>query len=166
MTAATVALTVGSNIAQLQGQKQAYEANTANAAKSMRLQNQQTNFGIQQQEAADSMKAQQTQSRQLEAASIAAASAGESGTSGNSVDALINSYKSAEGTYMSNLATQQNWNRQQATMNTLGQSAQAQRQINSVAKPDVIGAALRIGGDSLGAYDRYLGPSSRRTPLA
>jgi len=162
MTAAMATLSIGANVAQLAGQTQAYNANAANAAKSMRIQNQQTNFATQQRESADSVNAQQTQADMLRAAATARASAGESGTSGNSVDALIGDYYASEGRYMNNLAVQQGWNRQQANLTLQGQSAQAQAQINRVPKPDFIGAALRIGADTLSAYNQNYGKDATR----
>lgn len=147
------------------GQQQQFKANAANAEQSFRLQNSQTNLFIQQSEASDSLKAQQVQTDMLKAAATAKASANESGVSGTSVDALINDYHASEGRYVSALVQQSGWDRQQAAMQKQGQKAQAQRQINSVAKPDFIGAALRIGGDALSSYDRnFIQPNiPRRT---
>lgn len=157
MTAAAVGLAVAQQGAQLAGQAKAYNANAANAGASMRLQNAQTNMQTQQREVSASNEAQDTQRQQLQAASTAENSAGESGTSGNSVDALINDYKSSEGRYMNNLSVQQGWNRTQAENTKAGQSAQAQYRINQVAKPDFIGAALKIAGTGMGAYNSNFG---------
>jgi hypothetical protein len=154
LTVALTGLTIGKEVAGLAGQAQAYNQNAASAAQSLRLQNRQTNLGIQQKEASNSLKAQQTQSDMLKAAATAAATAGENGISGNSVDALINEYHASEGRYFSSLQTQAQWDRTQADVTKQGQVAQAQRQVNSVAKPDYIGAALRIAGSGLDAYDR------------
>jgi len=150
--ATTLAVSAASAGAGLIGQAQQYNANKNSAEQSFRLQNRQTNLGIQQSEAAASQRAQQTQTDMLKAAATAAASAGENGVSGNSVDALINDYHSAEGKYLSDLTTQNQWNRAQADVQKQGQAANAQRQINSVAKPDFIGAALRVAGDGLNSY--------------
>jgi len=152
----TVAMSSALSIAQLAGQAQQYTANARNAAQAMRTQNTQTNTNIQQNEAANSQKAQDQQVEMLKAAATAAASAGESGTDGNSVDALIGDYHAAEGRYLNSLDVQNRWNRAQAENEKQGQSVSAQNQVNSVAKPDYIGAALRIGGDSLNAYNKYV----------
>jgi hypothetical protein len=162
MFASMLAVSAASTTAGLVGQQQAYNANAANAAQSLKIQNRQTNYGIQQQEAANSVNAQQTQTDMLKAAATAAASAGENGVSGNSVDALISDYHAAEGRYFNDLQTQQQWNRQQADVTKQGQVATAQRQINSVAKPDFIGAALRIAGGGLDAYNRTYGEEAVR----
>jgi len=161
MSVAMVGLTIAQQGAQLAGQKQAYEQNANSAAQSMRIQNKQTNLGIQQKEAASGLKAQQNQTDMLKAASTAAASAGESGTSGNSVDALINDYHASEGKYFSSLETQSRWDRSQADMQKQGQQAQAQARVNSVGKPDYIGAALRIASSGL---DQYSDSQKRSKP--
>jgi nitrate/nitrite-specific signal transduction histidine kinase len=160
--ATTLGISTASTVAGAIGQQQMYNANAANAAQSLRLQNRQTNLQIQQQEAADSRKAQQTQTDMLRAAATAAASAGENGVSGKSVDALINDYHAAEGRYFIDLQTQQQWNRQQADVTKLGQVATAQRQVNSVAKPTFVGTALRIAGGGLDAYNRTYGEEAVR----
>lgn len=158
----TLGISAASTAAGAIGQQQQYNANAANAAQSLKLQNRQTNYGIQQQEAADSRNAQQTQTDMLKAAATAAASAGENGVSGNSVDALIQDYHAAEGRHFANLQTQQQWNRQQADVQKLGQVATAQRQVNSVSKPTFVGTALRIGAGGLDAYNQTYGAEAVR----
>lgn len=160
--AATLAMSTASAAAGLVGQQQAYNTNAANAANTMRIQNSQTNLGIQQTEAANSQKAQDQQIEMLKAAATAQASAGESGTAGNSVDALIGDYHAAEGRYMNSLSVQNQMNRQQAGMEKQAQQASAQNQVNAVAKPDFLGAALRIGGDALSGYNKTIGRNATK----
>ena len=160
--ATMLAVNTASTVVGAIGQQQQYNANAANAAQSLKLQNRQTNYGIQQQEVADSVKAQQTQTDMLKAASTAAASAGENGVSGNSVDALINDYHASEGRYFTSLQTQQQWDRQQADVTKQGQVATAQRQVNSVTKPDFLGTALRISAVGLDAYNQTYGAEAVR----
>jgi hypothetical protein len=155
--AASLAMSAGSAIAGVVGQQQAYSTNAANAQAAQRINNQQTNIGIQQSEAAAGQKAQDQQIEMLKAAATARASANEAGVSGNSVDALIGDYHAAEGRYMNSLDTQNQWNRAQADMQKQGQAVQAQNQINSVAAPDYLGAALRIGGGGIDAYNKTYG---------
>jgi hypothetical protein len=155
------ALTIATEVAGVIGQQKQYNANAANAQQSMNLQNKQTNIGIQQSEAAKALEAQNTQTDMLKAAATAKASANENGVSGNSVDALINDYHASEGRYLNSLDTQNQWNRSQADVQKAGQAATAQRQINSVAKPDFIGAALRIAGDGVNRYSQYNKDNSR-----
>jgi hypothetical protein len=158
-----LAISAASAGASVIGQQQQYSANKANAEQSFRIQNQQTNLGIQQQEASDGLKAQQSQTDMLKAAATAKASAGESGTAGNSVDSLIGDYQAAEGRYLNSLTTQQQWDRAQAAVQKQGQAATAQARINSVAPPDFLGAALRIAGDGLNQYTNlYVRPSTGR----
>jgi hypothetical protein len=152
LLATSLAMSTATQVAGQIGQAQQYNANAASALQSMQLANKQTNLGIQQSEAANSQKAQDQQVEMLKAAATARASAGESGVEGNSVDALIGDYHASEGRYLNDLSTQNQWNRQQASVQKQGNVATAQRQINSVAKPDYLGAALRIGGDGLNSY--------------
>lgn len=144
------------------GQQQQASANRDNAMQSLRLENQQTNLGVQQSEASDSLKAQQSQIDMLKAAATAKATAGESGTSGNSVDELLGDYHASEGRYLTSLATQDTYNRQQAQMQAQGEAATTQRQINSVPAPNFLGAALRIGAESLNSYTNLYGKSATR----
>lgn len=139
------------------GQQQQEIANRHNAEASFRVANQQTNLGIQQQEAADSQQAQESQREAITAAATARASAGENNTAGNSVDNLVNDYHATEGRFFNDLATQGAWNRAQAGVQKQGQVATAQRQIMSVQKPNIIGAALRIGAGALDGYNNTYG---------
>jgi hypothetical protein len=116
LTAITLGVSAGSAGLGVIGQMQ----QNAEAKGAFNNQTRQTDIGTQQQETADSVKAQQTQKQMLEAAATAKQSAGETGTAGNSVDALINDYHATEGQYMSNLATQQQWNRSQAGVQKQG----------------------------------------------
>jgi hypothetical protein len=158
----SLAMSAATTVASTVGQKQQYDANAANAQQSFNLQNKQTNNAIQQSEAASGLKAQQVQTDMLKAAATAKASANEIGVSGNSVDALIGDYHASEGRYLNSLDTQNQWNRTQAGVEKQGQAATAQRQINSVAAPDFIGAALRIGGGALDAYNMTYGKDAKR----
>jgi len=160
--ATTLGVSAAAQTVSFIGQQKQYNDNAASAANSMRIANQQTNLGIQQSEAADSLKAQQSQRDMIVAQATAAASAGENGVSGSNVDELIGDYHAAEGRYMTSLATQGQWNRQQADLQKQGQVATAQRQINSVAKPDFLGAALRIAGDGLNTYTNLYGPAAQQ----
>ena len=160
--ATTLGLNTAATVAGAIGQNEQFKANAANALASNRIANQQTNLGIQQSEAEQGRKAQETQVEMLKAAATAKASANENGVSGNSVDALINDYHASEGRFISTLQQQAVWNRNQAGMSKQGQKAQAQQQINSVAKPDFLGTALRIGGGALDAYNRSYGNNPTR----
>jgi len=157
LMAASLAMSTATGVVSYLGQQQQESANRHNAEASFALQNQQTNLGIQQGEASDSLKAQQSQVEMLKAAATAKATAGATGTSGNSVDALIGDYHASEGRYLNSLSTQGVMDRQQAGIEKLGQAATAQRQINSVPKPNFLGAALRIGADSLNNYTNIYG---------
>ena len=159
----SLAMSAATSAAGLVGQAQQYSANKANAEQAFRVQDRQTNLSVQQQEAADAKQAQQSQIEMLKSAATARASAGEAGVIGNSVDALIGDYYASEGRYLNSLATQGRWNRAQADLQKRGQAATAQGRINSVAKPDFIGAALRIGGDALDKhYELFDRPAFQR----
>lgn len=158
----TLAMSAASATAGVVGQAQQFNANAKNAIQAQQIQNQQTNLGIQQQEASDALKAQESQREMLKAVATAKASAGESGTAGNSVDALIGDYYDSEGRYLNSLNVQDQWDRAQADVQKKGQAAQAQGRINSVAKPDFLGAALRIGGDAVNSYTNLWGKDATR----
>src|SRR4051812_26825310 len=94
LSMSALAIASASEVANVFGQQQMYKANARNAANAFQVQNSQTNASIQQNEAAAGLKAQQSQVEMLKAAATAKASAGESGTSGNSVNALIDDFHS------------------------------------------------------------------------
>jgi hypothetical protein len=154
---ASLGMSVLKGGADFLGQQQQEIANRHNAINSFNIQNRQTNIGIQQQESSDSQKAQESQREMIQSAATAAASAGESGTAGVSVDNLFNEYHATEGRYFNDVATQGQWNRTQAGVQKQGQAVQAQRQIMSVPKPNILGTALKIGGESLNKYTQLYG---------
>ncbi|MBN9546958.1 MAG: hypothetical protein J0I19_15935 [Alphaproteobacteria bacterium] len=157
LLAVSLGMSAATGVTSFLGQQQQEIANRHNAENSFRIANQQTNLGIQQQEAADSQQAQQSQREAITAASTARASAGETGTAGASVDNLVNDYHATEGRFFNDLATQGAWNRAQADVQKQGQVATAQRQILSVPKPNILGAALRIGAGALDGYNNTYG---------
>lgn len=160
--AASLALSTATAGAGIIGQSQQYNANAKSAAQSFAIQNQQTNLATVQGEAATGQKAMQSQTDMLRAVATAKASANEGGISGNSVDALIGDYHAAEGRYLNDLATQGKWDAAQADLQKRGQQATATARINSVAKPDFLGSALRIGGDAINSYTKLWGQDATR----
>lgn len=141
MSVAALGITAASSGMAVIGQMQ----QNASAKTGFNNQNRQADIGLQQQQASDSVKAQQTQKQMLEAAATAKASAGESGTAGNSVDALVDDYHATEGQYLSNLQTQNAWNEAQTQMQKQGYKATAQSRMVSPTAA-YLGAALRVAG--------------------
>lgn len=144
---AAVALSTASAGLKIAGQMQ----QNGEAKKAFNIQNAQTNLGLAQSQAANSLKVQQNQTDMLKAASTAAASAGESGTSGNSVDALIQDYHASEGRYRNSIQTQNQWDIAQGEAQKQGQKANAQSKMVS-PMATYIGGALHIVSAGLDSY--------------
>ena len=132
------------------GQKQASSA----AQKSARMQQEQDNMNVAQNEEAQSSDLFQKQIDVANARATARTSAGESGTTGNSVDALIGDYNAQEGRWRASQRTQAEWNRQQSRVRKLGYGAVAQREAPA---PSPFASALRVGGGALDAYHMAYG---------
>ena len=87
---------------------------------------------------------------------------------GLSVEALLNDFTAQEGRYRYGVRRNNELVTDQLTAEMEGARAQAQGRINSipslnlepVSRPTYLGAALRIGGDALGAYAKYSRPST------
>jgi hypothetical protein len=142
LATATSALKVGAQLQQ-----------NGEAKRAFNLQNAQTNLGLTQSQAANSLKIQQNQTDMLKAASTAAASAGENGTAGNSVDALINDYHASESRFRNSLETQNQWDTVQADAQKQGQKINAQSKMVSPTAA-YLGAALHIGAAGLDSYNQ------------
>lgn len=101
----------------------------------------------------------------LRARSTARASAGESGVSGLSVDALIADYYGQQGRY--NDGVDRNYANTSFQIDQEMKGAQARgttaiRNLPRGQRPSFIDAGLRIGGAALGAYGRYADASARQ----
>jgi len=105
-----------------------------------------------------------------EARATARTASGEAGVAGLSVEALLNDFTTQEGRYRYGVRRNNELVTDQLTAEMEGARAQAQGRINSilslnlepVSRPKYLGAALRIGGDALGAYAKYSRPSTTR----
>jgi len=102
------------------------------------------------------------------ARATARTAAGEAGVAGLSVEALLNDFTAQEGRYRYGVRRNNELVTDQLTAEMEGARAQAQGRIHSitslnlepVSRPTYLGAALRIGGDALGAYAKYSRPST------
>lgn len=127
-------------------QADAYEANAAAANAAKVLEDEATLADLAQKETA---AAEEKIARGLEGmkqTSTALVSAGESGVSGNSVDALMNELNA--GVLRGNTTTSRNFELDQmgAKRQLESNKRTAQSRINSVAKPNKVATALQIGG--------------------
>jgi hypothetical protein len=150
-----MALSIASSAAGLVAQNQAASAQSAanqrqyQAAMQARAANlNQTNLEASQERAGSMQKLEENNLRAREAAATARVSAGESGISGLSVDALLSDLGNKQSRYNSSVAT--NFDSSMGAIENQRQNIQtsAANQINSLkspAAPDYMGAALRIG---------------------
>ena len=151
MTALTIASTVGSVVAQSQAASAQADANQRQyqnimAARAANLN--QTNLMQQQEREASMQKLEQSNLAARSAASTARVSAGESGISGLSVDALLADIGTKQNRF--NSAVETNYDRASGAIANQAENVQinAASQINNLktpAMPDYFSAALRIG---------------------
>jgi hypothetical protein len=155
MTTALMALSIASSAASVYGQQQA--ANAQESANQRQYQNimqaraaniNQTNL-MQQQERESAMQRQEDNNLRARAAkSTAAVSAGESGISGLSVDALLADLGTQQNRFNTSVDTNFDRTTQAIAIQRDNASINAASQINQLktpAAPDYLGAALRIG---------------------
>lgn len=144
------AIAIGANVlgavAAQNAQAEAFEANAAAALAANQLDNSAVNEEL---ALKDQAQAEEKINRSLEGrqkTATALVSAGESGVSGNSVDALMNELNA--GVLRGNTMTSRNFQIDQisARRQLEGNARTAQSRINSVAKPSKSGTALQIGG--------------------
>lgn len=149
-----MALTIGSETMGVIAKQQ----NASNAVKAANLKAATDNQYTMQSETADAIKEQNVQKQANAAKATAIASANETGTSGNSVDAMVQDYNMQEQQYYDSVAVQQGWNRQQAILRKQGYNAQAKPIVDQAGAPAFIGAALRIGQAGVDTYNQVFKP--------
>ena len=154
-TAAMLVLNVASTVAGVYGQQQQAKAQNAyndqqakNAMAAYRANLEQTNLMQSQEHAAATQKVNENNRAAEAAKATALVSAGESGISGLSVDALLANLSGEQARY--NESVNQNYENASMAIDNQRTNAQvnAASQINSLKtpqSPDYLGAALRIG---------------------
>lgn len=159
-TTALLALSVASTVAGVYGQQQQVKAQNAyndqqakNTMEAYRANLAQTNLTQSQEQAAATQKINENNRAAEAAKAKALVSAGESGISGLSVDALLADLSGEQARY--NESVNQNYQNASMAIDNQRKNAQinAASQINQLKtpqSPDYLGAALRIGQ---AAYD-------------
>ncbi len=103
-----------------------------------------------------------------EARGTARVAAGEAGVSGLSVNALLDDFRAQEARYSYGTRRNLGISTENIEADMIGARATAQGRSNSIPRlakepinrPGYLGAALRIGGDALGAYSKYRTPKT------
>ena len=155
LMAASMAMSAKANSNQVKAQNAVFDAN-ARAAHDAKIAE---DKAVQEdQSVRDTAAAEEKVDRSLEGQqqiATASTSAGESGVSGNSVDALMNNLQA--GVLKGNTTTTQNLelNKRGADRQLASNTRTAQSRINSVAKGNKSAARLRIAGDALNSYSGY-----------
>ena len=158
LSAAATYYQVDSQNKNVKAENNAREISAESARESFRQQASNVNLGVQQeQERATNAKIQNAM-RAAEATATARTSSGQAGVAGLSVDNLMADFYRQEATYRtvtdSNLASFT----EQSQRELQGLQAQAKSRENSLRPapvPGYYGAALRIGGEGVQAYDQY-----------
>lgn len=155
MTLASLAMSAKANDNQVKAQDQAFEANQA-AAHAAKLA--EDTAAQEDQAVRDTAAANEIVDRNLEGKkqmATASVSAAESGVSGNSVDALMNTLQA--GVLKGNTITTQNLELGQRGTNRqlASNSRSASSRINSVARGNRSAANIKIAQSGLAAYNSY-----------
>lgn len=143
--------------AQDKYQKAIYKTNTQIANDAATVQYGQLQRQQIQQHAAAAQSIGDVMAQARAAIGTGTVAAGESGTSGNSVDALLQEFHAEELRHTSSVIQNQTFADQQIATEALGVRSQQQGRILSalpqpVQKPDFFGSLLRIGSDALSNY--------------
>lgn len=170
MAVAQFAMSAASSVVGFMGEKQQFEqqqqyykdnrAAANRAAVDAYASNQ--NKALQERKAA-SQQLEDLQKEAIQSRATAGVAAGEAGTTGLSVDALINDFYGQEGRYERTLANNYQMNADYLRNEMTVTKANTEGRINSVdqgSKPNFAGAAIRILGgglDALGQYQRNKG---------
>jgi hypothetical protein len=133
-----------------------YVKKTATANYYQQVQQIQTRFGQETTRAGDESMKNTLAGEKAKAQ--AAAVFGERGVTGNSINSLLGDFDRIEAQNHSPLATNLNWQKQQAGQDILAARANAIDRIHGsvpqpVAYPSLLAAALQLGGTALKAYD-------------
>lgn len=155
MTLASLAMSAKANDNQVKAQDQAFEANQA-AAHAAKLA--EDTAAQEDQAVRDTAAANEIVDRNLEGKkqmATASVSAAESGVSGNSVDALMNTLQA--GVLKGNTITTQNLELAQrgSDRQLASNSRSASSRINSVARGNRSAANIKIAQSGLAAYNSY-----------
>ncbi len=145
---------------QRQYEQEQYERTAENATASAVNQYNALLMRQRQEEAAASQAISESAMRAAQAASTARVTAGEAGTAGLSVDALLSDYKRQELGFAQTTIRNQVWQNAQIALSMKGIQAQQQAQMTAamprpVARPDYVGALLRIGEAGLASVGTY-----------
>ncbi|MDO8839650.1 MAG: hypothetical protein Q7V31_12055 [Parvibaculum sp.] len=154
MSAASAIGSIVSQSAAQKAQDAQQQQNTLNAQQAFVDNINQSNAALGQQ---DQQEADNTTATQREGArrrATVATSAGEAGTGGLSVKALMDDFSAAENRLIGASQRQTQWNRTGAVLQLDGAKTTMQNRINSVPKgtaPDYFGAAMKLGGEAFTA---------------
>lgn len=143
---------------------QQIEDNYALSVSSANAQYRQLQERQQQETDAAAQKIQEGNIQGAKAVSTARVAAGEAGVSGLSVNNLLNDFMAQEARYRNSVSTNLGYANSQLEAQKQGIHAEATGRAQSiqpyikepVAKPDYVGAALRVGGAATSAYSGYL----------
>lgn len=147
--------------AQFKATKEAATANAITQYNALQVRQQ-------QETAAAAQAIDQSSMRAAQAAGTARVTAGETGTGGASMSALLNEYRRQELGFAQTTIRNQTWQNAQIQLNMEGIRANQQAQIAAavpkpVEQPDYIGAALRIGAGAMDAAGTYADIEYKRT---
>lgn len=149
--------------AQAKHQQNLMDQTQENADKAYRQEVSQINRRVIEEQDAAGSKLTENAIGAAKARSRARVSAGESGVSGLSVDALMADFSRQEQKYRYGVQSNLKRTTDQAQMEKKGAATRGQSRVNSafsstrpISKPSFLQPALQIGAGGLDTYDRYL----------
>jgi hypothetical protein len=190
MTVVSIAMSIAAAAAQYMQQQAAAEANHKNQVAMMRAQDEaiRQNAALANRDYMNQTKALQDKQAQEDAAagqresdvsvqaaqarSTAQTAAGEAGVGGLSVNALMDDFTRQEADYRTQSRTNLEGLRDQTSRELEAAQIQGQGRTESmkpyqptpIQYPSLVGAALRVGGESAGALSSYYGKQTPQTP--
>lgn len=171
-TIAYLAVSAGSVISELDGQRKAgkaearYQKDTINSNKVVAAQ-QMSDIRQREAQEAESLSRQQFEAsiEGRQARSTAAVAAGDSGAAGQSVDALLSDMAAKEGRYREAIGRQKDFNSAGAYLQVssikTGVMNDNVRTARPIAQPNYLGGLLKIGAATIGAMGGLGGGSGR-----
>lgn len=165
LSIASFGLAAGQSVAQYQQQKayakyqdQLYDQNKQNSLAAMRDEYQSTQERQQQEVAAASQQIESRKIQQMQETASARVAAGESGTTGFSVDRVLRDIGAVASRDVSTMEQNRDWNMSQLNQQMKATQSTALSRINSVQKgikPSIWGALLGVGSAGVDAGIQY-----------
>lgn len=166
MMIASIALTAVTTITEYMGQQQQSDSVYEAAVASRDAQHAQLYDRAKQEEFRAGAETEKNTLRARAARSTAKTAAGETNVGGDAIDSLLRDFTMQEQSYNTTIRKNQSFVNRQLASSARGATAQAQSRVNSAPPPSFLGAAARIAGGAISAYDTFYDKPNPDDPVA